>query len=108
VLPISPFVAALPNAELRMHLEGSLEPETLMALAQRSGARLIRRLQEAGLCVSVNSDDPSYFSGYINENFAAIQAALGLSHAELCSSRAMALPAHSCSRICASPVWSGR
>lgn len=43
----------------------------------------IRRLHEAGLCVSVNSDDPSYFGGYINENFAAIQQALGFSDDEL-------------------------
>ena len=43
----------------------------------------IRRLHQAGLCVSVNSDDPSYFGGYINENFAAIQEALGFSDDEL-------------------------
>jgi adenosine deaminase len=35
------------------------------------------------LCVSVNSDDPSYFGGYINENFAAIAEALGFSDKEL-------------------------
>ena len=39
----------------------------------------IRRLHEAGLCITVNSDDPPYFGGYINANFAAIQSALGLS-----------------------------
>jgi adenosine deaminase len=43
----------------------------------------IRRLHQAGLCVSVNSNDPSYFGGYINENFAAIQEALGFADAEL-------------------------
>jgi adenine deaminase len=43
----------------------------------------IRRLHEAGLCVTVNSDDPPYFGGYINDNFAAIQAALGFTDAEL-------------------------
>ena len=37
---ISPFIAALPKAELHMHLEGSLEPEMLLALAQRNGVRL--------------------------------------------------------------------
>jgi adenine deaminase len=46
-------------------------------------AHNIRRLHQAGLCVSVNSDDPSYFGGYINENFAAIQDALGFSDDEL-------------------------
>ena len=43
----------------------------------------IRRLHEAGLCITVNSDDPSYFGGYINENYAAIQNALGFTDAEL-------------------------
>jgi adenosine deaminase len=43
----------------------------------------MRRLHQAGLCVSVNSDDPFYFGGYINENFAAIQEALGFSDNEL-------------------------
>ncbi len=43
----------------------------------------IRRLHEAGLRVTINSDDPPYFGGYINANFAASQAALGLSDAAL-------------------------
>jgi adenosine deaminase len=46
-------------------------------------AHNIRRLHQAGLCVSINSDDPSYFGGYINENFAAIADALGFSDQEL-------------------------
>ncbi len=29
----------------------------------------LRRLLEAGLCVSIHSDDPAYFGGYINDNF---------------------------------------
>jgi adenosine deaminase len=37
---VSPFIAALPKAELHIHLEGSLEPETLTTLAQRNGVRL--------------------------------------------------------------------
>lgn len=43
----------------------------------------IRRLHDAGLCVTVNSDDPPYFGGYINANYAAIQSALGLSDSDL-------------------------
>ena len=43
----------------------------------------IRRLHEAGLCITVNSDDPPYFGGYINQNYAAIQAALDLSDEDL-------------------------
>src|SRR5438045_2902946 len=37
---LSPFIANLPKAELHMHLEGSLEPETLVTLAARNGVRL--------------------------------------------------------------------
>jgi len=33
--------------------------------------------------VTVNSDDPAYFGGYINENFTAIAGALGLSPADI-------------------------
>ena len=32
-----------------------------------------------GLCVTINSDDPAYFGGYIEENYRAIYAAHGLS-----------------------------
>lgn len=33
-------------------------------------------LLDAGLCVTLNSDDPAYFGGYINENFVAVFEAL--------------------------------
>ncbi|QHH97479.1 adenosine deaminase [Acinetobacter dispersus] len=43
----------------------------------------IRRLLQQGVHVTVNSDDPSYFGGYMNDNFVAIQQALDLSNDEL-------------------------
>ncbi|MDQ9833928.1 adenosine deaminase [Acinetobacter soli] len=43
----------------------------------------IRRLLQQGVQVTVNSDDPSYFGGYMNDNFVAIQDALDLSQDEL-------------------------
>ncbi len=42
-----------------------------------------RRMLEAGLRVTVNSDDPAYFGGYISENFRQLDAALGLTNEEL-------------------------
>src|SRR3546814_9114530 len=33
-------------------------------------------LLDAGLCVTVNSDDPAYFGGYLNQNFLATFDAL--------------------------------
>ena len=31
-----------------------------------------------GLVITINSDDPSYFGGYINENYEAVQKTFGL------------------------------
>ncbi|KAB0624864.1 adenosine deaminase [Acinetobacter gandensis] len=43
----------------------------------------IRRLLQQGVHVTVNSDDPSYFGGYMNDNFIAIAEALALDNDEL-------------------------
>ena len=43
----------------------------------------LKDLLAAGLCATVNSDDPAYFGGYIGENFLQTQAALKLTAAEL-------------------------
>jgi adenosine deaminase len=39
----------------------------------------IKRLLDQGVNVMVNSDDPAYFGGYMNDNFYAITDALDLS-----------------------------
>jgi len=39
----------------------------------------LRRMMEKGLIVTINSDDPAYFGGYINENYLAVAKALNLS-----------------------------
>jgi adenosine deaminase len=46
-------------------------------------AHPLKKLMDAGLCVTVNSDDPSFFAGYINDNYAACQTALGLGRGDL-------------------------
>ena len=38
----------------------------------------LRRMLEAGLLVTVNSDDPAYFGGYVQDNLIAVRDALGL------------------------------
>ena len=43
----------------------------------------LAKLLDAGLCVTVNSDDPAYFGGYIGENFLQTQQALGLDASQL-------------------------
>lgn len=44
----------------------------------------IKTLLDTGLCVTINSDDPAYFGGYVNENFLQTQRALNLSPEDLC------------------------
>jgi adenosine deaminase len=43
----------------------------------------LKRLLDRGLCVTVNSDDPAYFGGYIRDNFLAVCGALSLSEADV-------------------------
>jgi len=43
----------------------------------------LRRMLELGLNVSINSDDPAYFGGYIGENFRAAATTLALSDAQV-------------------------
>lgn len=42
----------------------------------------LKQLLDAGLLVTVNSDDPAYFGGYLNQNLVETVTALGLSAAE--------------------------
>ena len=43
----------------------------------------LKRLLDRGLCVTVNSDDPAYFGGYIADNYRAICEALALDAADV-------------------------
>jgi adenosine deaminase len=43
----------------------------------------LRALMAAGLRVTLNSDDPAYFGGYIDDNYRAVARALALTRAEL-------------------------
>jgi len=41
------------------------------------------RLLRSGLCITINSDDPPYFGGYINDNFIAVASAFNLTGEDL-------------------------
>jgi adenine deaminase len=43
----------------------------------------LRRMMDKGLMVTVNSDDPAYFGGYVKENYRASAQALGLGRDEI-------------------------
>jgi adenosine deaminase len=62
-------VCPLSNARLRVVKDMSDHP--------------LRQMLDHGLFVTLSSDDPSYFGGYLNENYQAVQQALGLGRAEL-------------------------
>jgi adenine deaminase len=85
------------------HGNRSLEDETLVARLARdqvpltlcplSNLRLrvvdalvhhpLRRMMDKGLVVTVNSDDPAYFGGYVNQNYLAVAGALRLRREEI-------------------------
>src|SRR5262249_2538372 len=43
----------------------------------------LKRMLDSGLFVTLNSDDPAYFGGYLNENYRAVQKALRLARKEV-------------------------
>jgi adenosine deaminase len=46
-------------------------------------ARELKTMLDHGMHATVNSDDPAYFPGYVNENFVAAQGAVGLTRDEV-------------------------
>jgi adenine deaminase len=61
-------------------------------------AHPLKRLLDAGCTVTINSDDPAYFGGYVGENYRAIAKALFLSADELRRIAAMSIEASWLSR----------
>ncbi len=56
---------------------------TALKVYPHMGEHNIARLLRQGLRVTVNSDDPAYFGGHLNDNYIAIQEAFDLSCAEM-------------------------
>lgn len=73
------------DADLVEHLRHTQTPLTVCPLANvklkvfdRIEEHNLPRLLEAGLKVTINSDDPAYFGGYMNANFRAVAEAFDL------------------------------
>jgi adenosine deaminase len=60
-----------PLSEVRLHVAPSLAGHPL------------RQLMDAGLVVTINSDDPAYFGGYLTDNYVAMIEPFGLTAADL-------------------------
>jgi adenosine deaminase len=43
----------------------------------------LKKMMDMGLLITINSDDPAYFGGYINENYSALAEALELSKEDI-------------------------
>jgi adenosine deaminase len=54
-----------------------------LCVFERLADHNLRQLLAAGLKVTINSDDPAYFGGYVAQNYIETAHALGLSRAEL-------------------------
>ena len=83
-------VAAIQDAALQRRLAELRVPLTMCPLSNLElqvtpdlSQHPLKKLLDAGLVVTVNSDDPAYFDGYLLDNYLAVQRALGLSHADL-------------------------
>jgi adenosine deaminase len=64
-------LTACPNSNVRLRVFPTMEQSP------------VRTLMAAGVAVTINSDDPAYFGGYIGDNYRGIAAALGLGAGEL-------------------------
>ena len=79
-------VQAFQDAALMQRLAKDKIPLTVCPLSNQKlcvfpdlARHNIGKMLDAGIVATVNSDDPAYFGGYINENFTQTFAALGLS-----------------------------
>lgn len=78
-------VQAIHDAALMQRLAAEGVPLTVCPLSNLKlcvfddlGQHTLPQLLEAGLKVTVNSDDPAYFGGYVNDNYLQLFAATGM------------------------------
>lgn len=84
-------VRCLEDADLVGYLKQTQLPLTICPLSnvalqvfRNMACHNVKKLDQAGLCVTINSDDPAYFGGYLNENLFAICAAFDFTEHDLC------------------------
>ncbi|MEN3754343.1 adenosine deaminase family protein [Mangrovibacter sp. SLW1] len=82
-------VRSLDDPELIAHLSDTQMPLTVCPLSNvklrvfdTMADHNLRELLQAGVNVTINSDDPAYFGGHVNENYQSIISALQLTENE--------------------------
>jgi adenine deaminase len=87
VVRIDHGVRTIDDPALELRLAGSGVPLTMCPLSNLElqvtpdlTQHPLKRLMDAGVQVTVNSDDPAYFGGYLAANYDAVQNALGLGY----------------------------
>lgn len=85
-------VRSIDDAKLMSHLAETRMPLTVCPLSNTKlcvfddmSEHNILTMLEEGVCVTVNSDDPAYFGGYMTENFVALADALNLTETQAVS-----------------------
>ena len=82
-------IRAIDDPDLMLRLIESQMPLTICPLSNvklrvfdTMASHTILDMLDLGVCVTVNSDDPSYFGGYMTENFLALYDSLELSRGQ--------------------------
>jgi adenosine deaminase len=90
VVRIDHGVRAIDDPDLQRRLARAQTPLTMCPLSNLElqvtpdlAQHPLKRLLDAGLHVTVNSDDPAYFDGYLAANYAAVQRALDLTRDDI-------------------------
>jgi adenosine deaminase len=83
-------IRSLEHPQLVERLRRDQIPITLCPLSnvalkifERVEDHVIKEMMDLGLLVSVNSDDPAYFGGYVPDNYLAVASGFGLSSVDL-------------------------
>lgn len=83
-------IRAMEDPELVARLRDEQVPLTVCPLSNvalrtvdKLSDHVLPAMLDAGLLACVNSDDPAYFGGYVDDNFAALRSELGLTDEQL-------------------------
>ena len=83
-------ISSIKDESLMNYLEKSQLPLTVCPLSNLKMKYIssmyenpVKKMLKKGLCVTINSDDPSFFGGYINENFIQTYDYLDLNYMDL-------------------------